>query len=56
MKGGKREGAGRPKSDNKRVMVALRLPPDVVEFLKVQGESQSVVVENAIRLLMDKGA
>lgn len=49
-RGGARPGAGRkPLGDQKRVMVAVRLPPDVVEWLRAQDESQSVVLERLLR-------
>ena len=48
--GGRREGAGRPKlpEAQKRVMVALRLRPDLVQWLRDQPESQTATVERLL--------
>ena len=48
--GGARLNAGRPAlGEQKRVMVAVRLPPDVVEWMREQPESQSKLVERLLR-------
>ncbi len=53
--GGKRQGAGRPKTDNPKIKWSGYLSPDVVHFLKViskaQGytNSQSDLINEAIR-------
>ena len=53
-RGGARPGAGRPTlGAQKRVMLAVRLPPDLVELLRAHPESQSVVVERALRAELD---
>ena len=41
--------AGRPKKDDKKIMVCVKLPPDIVEWLRSQGKSQSVLIEEALR-------
>ena len=46
--GGKRPGAGRPREPNKRVAVTVRLPPDLVEWLRAQPDSQSAVIRRAL--------
>lgn len=48
--GGRREGAGRPKlpEPEKRVMVALRLRPDLAQWLRDQPESQAATVERLL--------
>lgn len=47
--GGRREGAGRPVSENPKITVTLRLAPDVVEFLRQSGASQAILIEKAVR-------
>ena len=48
--GGARPNAGRPAlGEQKRVMVAVRLPPDVAEWLRGQEESQSKLIERVLR-------
>lgn len=48
--GGARPGAGRkPLGPQKRVMVALRLPPDVASWLRSQPESQADIVSRLVR-------
>ena len=37
-------------------MLAVRLPPDLVELLRAHPESQSVVVERALRAELDAPA
>jgi uncharacterized protein (DUF4415 family) len=49
-RGGARPGSGRPVlGDQKRIMVAVRLPPDVAEWLRGQDESQSKLIERVLR-------
>ena len=51
MTGGKREGAGRPPlpQNKKKQGVYIKLPPDIVLWLKNQPRSQAVVIEEAVR-------
>ena len=50
QKGGARPGSGRKQlGDDKRVMVAVRLPPDIAEWLRAQPESQSRLIERLLR-------
>jgi len=55
--GGRREGAGRPKlpESQKRVMVALRLRPDLVQWLREQPDSQTATVERLLEEARGKG-
>lgn len=46
--GGKRKGAGRHLDPDKRVMVAVRLPPDLVERLR-KVEDQTKLIESLLR-------
>ena len=48
--GGARKGAGRkPMPDaQKRVLVAVRLQPDTVAWLRAQPESQSALIERLL--------
>lgn len=46
--GGKRKGAGRPVEEIKRVMIAVRLPPDLVEKLR-KVEDQTALIESLLR-------
>ena len=49
--GGARKNSGRkplPERE-KRVLVAVRLPPDVVAWLRSQPESQSALIERLVR-------
>ena len=53
-RGGARPGAGRPTlGAQKRVMLAVRLPPDVVEWLRAQPESQGAMMERLLRAEMN---
>lgn len=47
-RGGKREGAGRPKKINKKVLTAVRLPPDLLEWISQQNGSKASVIIKAI--------
>jgi hypothetical protein len=47
-RGGRREGAGRPKKGYIRMSIGLRLSLDVYNFLQKQ-ENKSMYVENIIR-------
>ena len=51
MRGGKRDGAGRPVGTSKKakkVMVSVRLPHDIISWLN-QFKNKTSVIENAIR-------
>lgn len=55
MKGGKREGAGRTKSDLSKKMVSFRLAPDVIEYLRsITDKPQAQVIEELLREHRDK--
>jgi len=41
--------AGRPKIINKKVMISVKLPTDIIWFLRSSEESQAVIIENALR-------
>lgn len=45
-RGGKRDGAGRPSEG--RVMVSVRLPIWLVEWLRSQDASQAALIEDAL--------
>lgn len=45
--GGKRKGAGRRLDPDKRIMVAVRLPPDLVEKLR-KVEDQTALIESLL--------
>ena len=47
-KGGKRPGAGRPPEPGKRIAVTVRLPPELVEWLRAQPDSQSALIQRAL--------
>jgi hypothetical protein len=50
MKGGKRQGAGRPAlaEDKKKVAINVKLPPDLIAFLDNQGLSRAKTIERAV--------
>jgi hypothetical protein len=52
--GGKRKGAGRPKIANKKVTQSIRLPIDVKAWLDAQEDSTGIIIERAIRNLMNE--
>ena len=56
MKGGKREGAGRPKlqPSQRKVMVSVRLPRKLVRWLRKQDGSQAKIIEKALNQLREK--
>jgi len=51
MSGGKRDGAGRPPIDPRlvKVPVGYKLPRWLVEWMRVQPESQAVLIESALK-------
>ena len=51
-KGGKREGSGRKRSDNKKIKVSFSLAPDVVAYLNSRTDKpKAQVIEDAIRVV-----
>ena len=52
MRGGKREGSGRKRSENKKIRVSYSLAPDVVAYLNSRTDKpKAQVIEDALRLL-----
>ena len=50
-KGGKREGSGRKRSENKKIRVSFSLAPDVVEYLNSRTDRpKAQVIEDALRV------
>jgi len=51
MKGGKRQGAGRPAlpEDKKKVAINIKLPPDLIAWMDAQSLSRNVLIERAVR-------
>jgi hypothetical protein len=50
MKGGKRQGAGRPAlpEDKKKAAINIKLPPDLIAWLDDQGLSRAKIIERAV--------
>ena len=46
--GGKRKGAGRPKSDNPKQIISLRIGPDLIEYVNSK-KNRSEFINNCIR-------
>lgn len=46
--GGKRKGAGRPKSDNPKQIISLRIEPDLIEYVNSK-KNRSKFINNCIR-------
>jgi len=54
-KGGKREGSGRKRSENKKIKVSFSLAPDVVTYLNSRTDKpKAQVIEDAVRSLRDQ--
>ena len=50
MKGGKREGSGRKRSDSKKIRISTSLAVDVVEYLDSRTDKpKAQVIEEALR-------
>ena len=50
MKGGKREGSGRKRSDQKKVRISTSLSIDVVDYLNSrQDKPKAQIIEDALR-------
>ena len=45
---------GRPIKQDKKQTLSLRLPPDLVTWIKAQDLSASLIVEEALKLLKDQ--
>ena len=51
-KGGKREGSGRKRSDNKKIRVSFSLAPDVIDYLNSRTDKpKAQVIEDGLRFL-----
>lgn len=46
--GGKRKGAGRPKSDNPKQIISLRIEPGLIEYVNSK-KNRSEFINNCIR-------
>lgn len=46
--GGKRTGAGRPKSSLAKTIMSLRIDPDLIDYVNLQ-ENKSKFINNCIR-------
>nr|DAZ41773.1 MAG TPA: hypothetical protein [Caudoviricetes sp.] len=46
--GGKRKGAGRPKSDNPKQIISLRIEHDLIEYVNSK-KNRSEFINNCIR-------
>jgi len=47
------EKRGRPPVKENRQMVSMRLPQDIIRWMRTQRMSQSQLVENAMRVVYD---
>lgn len=47
-KGGKRTGAGRPKSEATKTIMSLRIDPDLIDYVNMQ-ENKSKFINDCIR-------
>ena len=53
-RGGKREGSGRKRSENKKIRVSYSLAPDVVAYLNSRTDKpKAQVIEDAIRFFKE---
>lgn len=50
-RGGKRPGAGRKPSENKKIRISTSLAPDVIKLLKESDKPIAQTIEEAIRNL-----
>tara|TARA_R110000868_G_scaffold94294_1_gene260250 strand:- start:319 stop:513 length:195 start_codon:yes stop_codon:yes gene_type:complete len=48
-RGGKRQGAGRPKIKNPKVGISLRLSPEILAWIDSRGENRAAVIERLVR-------
>ena len=51
--GGKRKGAGRPKSDNPKQIISLRIEPDLIEYVNSK-KNRSEFINNCIRVKIER--
>ena len=51
MRGGKRKGAGRPCSDNKRIKTSVTIEPELIEWAREQKTSMANLVNAGLKLL-----
>lgn len=51
--GGKRDGAGRPEATDKKTLLCMRLPADVVDWINETGPTQAAAVTHAVRTCPD---
>lgn len=47
-RGGKRENAGRPKAENKKVTLSVRVLPETKEWLNSQSESSGNLIDKLV--------
>ena len=56
-RGGKREGSGRKRSENKKIKISCSLAPDVVDYLNSRNDKpKAQVIEDALRVLSVMGS
>ncbi|MEP7705396.1 hypothetical protein [Paraglaciecola sp. 25GB23A] len=53
-RGGKRQGAGRPKIKNPKVGISLRLSPEILAWIDSRGENRAAVIERLVRKEKDE--
>jgi hypothetical protein len=53
-RGGKRQGAGRPKIKNPKVGISLRLSPEILTWIDSRGENRAAVIERLVRKEKDE--
>lgn len=46
--------AGRPIKENKKIMISVKLPPDIIKWLRSQEKSQAVLIEKGLRKLINQ--
>ncbi|MCK4499526.1 hypothetical protein KAU11_03465 [Candidatus Babeliales bacterium] len=51
VRGGKREGSGRPKSKSPRIKSSITIEQGLYSWIKSQEESLSGLIESALKLL-----
>lgn len=53
-RGGKREGSGRKRSENKKIKVSYSLAPDVIDYLNSRTDKpKAQVIEDALRFFKE---
>lgn len=53
-RGGKRQGAGRPKGKVNKEPISIRLSPDVITWIDRQKGTRTEVIERAINQMKDE--